>query len=147
MLNFEHTIMPCVLPCGEETSRWDLTMLKQAVLCDLWLSQILPYPQKTSLRNNSFHTGSYLYMQHNTCLPCQFSKSFKKSSSRKYFIYLCCFPNWVTQLCDLDRALVLHVQEENTHFLELLNQISPGMLLFHHLNTELQIKKQVCMIA
>lgn len=61
LLNFECTIIQCILPCGEKTSRWDLTILTQAVLRDLLHS--FPFP---SLESYSSFFYPYLYRQPNT---------------------------------------------------------------------------------
>lgn len=137
MLNFECTIIQCVLPCGEKTSRWDLTMLKQAVLCDLLLSQTL-YSQKSSFRNKTVsildHTCACCMTQILALLALQV---FSKSNLKEHFTYIHYFANWVTQLCGWGKMGISWIC-----------CIRLSMLfLFHHLRTEEQFKNQIHLIT
>lgn len=82
LLNFERTIIQCILPCGEKTSRWDLTTLSQAALGDLLLSKILLYPQKSFFKAVLFqyhtckqNTTRILTLSLNTWAKCNFKHS------------------------------------------------------------------------
>lgn len=73
---FECTIIQCILPCGEKASRWDLTMLSQAVQRDLLLSFFPP-----SLRSHLFKWQLLFLVvitptkQRNACSPYTTSRS------------------------------------------------------------------------